>query len=76
MKLSYIANAPDLLEVARKAIEDELIERRDSRIGMLRGNGLVIREKNGNPSDIIRMGPEEAIQIGLEAIAKHIGEIA
>lgn len=76
MKLLQITNAPDLLEIARKAIEDELIELRDSRIGMVRNNGLCIKERDGSPSDIIRLGPEHAMAIGLKAIAKHIGEIA
>lgn len=59
---------PELLEIARKAIEDELIEMRDSRIGMIRNNGLVIKERDGTSSHIIRMGPEEAVLIGYRAI--------
>ena len=73
MKLEEIAQDRALLEVGRKAVEDVLIEWRDSRISMFnRGNGLVIREKDGKDSHIIRMGPEDAIRIGLEAIAKVI----
>ncbi|KKM24920.1 hypothetical protein LCGC14_1600140, partial [marine sediment metagenome] len=68
MKLEEIAQDRALLEVGRKAVEDVLIEWRDSRISMFnRGNGLVIREKDGKDSHIIRMGPEDAIRIGLEA---------
>ena len=58
------------LEVARKAIEDALVEWRDNRLSEpLRGNGLVIREKDGANSNIIRFGPETAMRIGLGAIA-------
>ena len=64
------------LEIARKAIEDALIDRRDSGISILRNNGLVIKYKSGNDSDIIRMGAEEAIAIGMEAIMdKVFGEL-
>jgi hypothetical protein len=59
---------PELLEAARKAIEDELLELRDMRIGVLRNNGLVIKERDGSLSSIIRMGPEEAVIIGYRAI--------
>lgn len=71
--LEKIADSPELLEVARSAIEEELVELRDARIGIiLRGNGLVIREKDGTDSTIIRMGPETAVEIGLRAIAKYL----
>ena len=72
MNLEKIAEDNDLLEVGRKAIEDVLVEWRDDRLSTIRGNGLVIRELNGDSSDIIRMGPEDALRIGLKAIAKHI----
>lgn len=59
------------LEAGRKAIEDELIWMRDDHIFMVRGNGLVIRERDGSPSSVIRMGPEDALRIGLKAIAER-----
>ena len=59
----------ELLEIGRKAIEDVLIEWRDSRLSeFTRGNGLVIREKDGRNSTIIRFGPETALKIGLKAM--------
>jgi hypothetical protein len=62
-----------LMEIGRKAIEDALIEWRDARLSELaRGNGLVIREANGEPSNIIRFGPELAVSIALGAIADHL----
>lgn len=56
------------LEIGRKAIEDVLIEFRDSRIGQLRNNGLVIKEYDGTDSHIIRLGPEDALRIGIKAM--------
>lgn len=71
-RLRAIAADDELLEVGRAAIEAELLELRDSRISLLsRGNGLVIRERDGKASGTIRLGPEDAIRIGLEAIAEH-----
>lgn len=61
-----------LWQVARRAIEDDLIEFRDSRLSMpLRNNGLVVKEKDGTPSDLIRFGPEIAVKIALRALADH-----
>ena len=60
-----------LLEVGRRAIEKLLIEWRDSRISEpMRGNGLVIREKDGTDSHIIRFGPETALRVGMKAMAE------
>ncbi len=67
-----LAHNPELMEVARGAIENELIVRRDSSTFVLRNNGLVIKHFNSEPSNIIRMGSEEAVQIGLRAIAKYL----
>jgi len=71
--LESVSNNTELLEVARKAIEDALIEMRDSRLSVLfRNNGLVIKEKDGSESSIIRLGPEGAVAIALRAIAIHL----
>ena len=54
----------ELLEVGRKAIEDALIEMRDARIGILgRGNGLVVRERDGSESSIMRLSTESALRM-------------
>lgn len=72
--IRHVASNDQLLEVGRKAIEDALIEWRDSRMSEpFRGNGLVVREKDGQSSDIIRFGPETALRIGLRAIADSLG---
>lgn len=61
----------ELLEIGRKAIEDVLVDWRDNRLSMFnRGNGLVIREKDGRDSSIIRFGPETALRIGMKAIGQ------
>jgi len=59
----------ELLEVGRKAVEDVLVDFRDSRICFpFRGNGLVIREKDGKDSSMIRLGTEDALRIGIKAM--------
>lgn len=75
LTLEKIADDEALLEVGRQAIEAALIEWRDNRISEpFRCNGLVIREKNGEDSHVIRMGPEHALRIGLKAISEHIAK--
>jgi hypothetical protein len=73
VNLKTIYESKELLEIGRRAIEKELVEWRDSRLSeFLRGNGLVIREKDGTQSNIIRFGPETALYIGLKAIEAHL----
>jgi hypothetical protein len=71
--LLEIADNSELLEVARLAVEDELIERRDDRVFVLRNNGLVVKEIDSTPSAVIRMSSEDAISTGLKAIAYKLG---
>lgn len=73
--LKELSTNGKLLEIARKAIEDTLIEIRDERISVLRNNGLVIKERDGTNSDMIRFGPEVAMKIGLRAIANHLKDL-
>lgn len=62
-----------LLEIGRKAIEDALIDWRDNRLSeFTRGNGLVVREKDGKDSSIIRFGPETALKIGMKAMGETL----
>ena len=73
MDLKIIADDGRLLEIGRKAIEDELLKWRDSRMSEpFRGNGLVVRESGGENSHVIRFGPETALRIGLKAIANAL----
>lgn len=72
LQLLNLADNNHYMEIGRMAVEDALIELRDSRIALLgRGNGLVVREKDGRDSHIIRMGMEHALTIALKAIVKH-----
>jgi len=71
--LKEISENAELLEIGRKAIEDTLLSFRNGRISLLgRGNGLVIREKSGDASEVIRMGPEDALRVGMKAIDEHL----
>ena len=72
--LRELADDHELLwNVARLAIEDELVEWRDSRLSMLtRNNGFVIKERDGSESTIIRFGPETGVRIALLALADHL----
>ncbi|MDP2676469.1 MAG: hypothetical protein Q8O83_02175 [bacterium] len=70
--LLAIGNDENLLEAARKKIEEALIEFRNARISNQRNNGLVIKEYDGSDSHIIRMGPEDAMRIGLMAIIEEM----
>ena len=72
MDIQTILDRPDLQEIARLAVEDTLVELRDDRISMLfRNNGLTIKEYDGSPSNIIRLGFEQALVIGLKAILER-----
>lgn len=72
-ELEKLMNDDDLIEIARKAVEDNLVDFRESRISQLgRGNGLVICEVDGTPSDTIRFGMDTAMKIGLKAIIWHL----
>lgn len=60
-----------LLEIGRKAVEDQLVSLRDSRLSVLfGGNGLVIRERDGGESAIIRMSVKQALVTALRAISE------
>lgn len=76
-QLRRVANDPQLLwDVGRLAVEDALVELRDMRVSVLgRNNGAVIKERDGSNSDVIRLGAEDVLRIGLLAIADHIDGI-
>lgn len=73
-ELRRLADDQELLwNIARKAIEDELVQWRDDGLSMLgRNNGLTIKYADGTPSAIIRFGPEVGVRIALNALADHI----
>lgn len=70
--LEEVVGRPDLLEIARRAVEDELIDLRDSGMFILRNNGFSVKERDGTPSNVMRLGTEMGMQIGLEAIIEHL----
>jgi hypothetical protein len=74
--LQAVVEDVELLEVMRKAIEDELIDWRDEMRFMVCGNGFSIREKDGSPSPIIRFRTDIGLRIALNALAKHLAEQA
>ena len=56
------------LTAAHVAVEDVLIEMRDGRIGILGpANGFVVKEKDGSPSGIMRLGTRHGLEIGIKA---------
>lgn len=71
--LRELADDHELLyNVPRRAIEDELVDWRDSGRFMLRNNGFVINESDGTPGRVIRFGPETGVRIALRALADHL----
>jgi len=71
--IKNIVNNSKLMEIGRKAIEDQLLLLRDARVSSFqRSNGLVICEPDGQKSHVIRMGTETALAIGLNAILYHL----
>jgi len=72
--LRRILHDPALLEIARKDIEDTLVMMRDERMFTLSGNGLVIREKDGGLSDVIRLSTGNAVYQAVQAIAEATPE--
>jgi hypothetical protein len=71
--LEQLCEDPVAMECGRKAVEDVAIKYRDGRLSEpFRGNGVVIREKDGRESPVIRFGPEAAVRFALLAIAKAL----
>jgi hypothetical protein len=63
------------LEIARKAVEDVLIEFRDNRLSVLgRGNGFVIHEADGQESSVIRLKTVDGLRIGIKAYLAALNE--
>jgi hypothetical protein len=73
-ELRELAENHELLyNIPRRKVEDVLIEFRDSGIGILgRNNGLVVKYVDGTTSNIIRLTIEDAMRIGLIALADHL----
>jgi hypothetical protein len=56
------------LTAAHLAVEDCLIEFRDSRISVMGpANGFVVRERDGSQSPVMRLGTREGLEIAIRA---------
>lgn len=73
-KLTELLNNDGLMEVGRLAVEDMLVELRDSRLSCNRNNGFCIREYDGSPSSVVRLPTESGIRIAIKAIIKKLEE--
>jgi hypothetical protein len=63
----------DAVTLAHLILENELIDLRDRRVGILgRGNGLVVNEKDSTPSSIIRITTDEAIRVAVRAYNRAV----
>lgn len=61
------------LTAAHLAIEDTLVDLRDSRIGVLgRANGFVVNERDGSPSAIMRIGTRDGLRIAIRAYLEAV----
>jgi hypothetical protein len=56
------------LTAAHLAVEDALVDFRDNRISVLGpANGFVIRERDGQPSGVMRLGTRDGLRIAIKA---------
>jgi hypothetical protein len=71
--LQAVLDDPALIEAGRLEVEDTLVEFRDSAMWEgFHNNGLTIKNRDGSPSEIIRMGPAMGIGIALRGIIKKL----
>lgn len=64
---------PELIRAACVAIGQELVSLRDSRMSLVGScTGLVIGERDGSRSEIVRMTIATAMEIGLKAMARSL----
>jgi hypothetical protein len=62
----------EALTVAHVAVEDLLVDMRDSHMFTLAANGLVVNNKDGSLSDIKRLGTRQGLQLGVETYLKNV----
>jgi hypothetical protein len=63
----------EALTAAHLAVEDALVEFRDERISVLGpANGFVIRERDGQPPPIMRLGTRDGLRIGIAAYLRAV----
>jgi hypothetical protein len=67
---------PNALTAAHLAVEDELVEMRDARMFVLGpANGLIIKERDGSWSDVMRLGTRDALRIGIAAYLDAVEKV-
>lgn len=75
MTIEELLTNPKALERGRRAVENVLIDCRDSRISIVgAANGCVVRERDGSDSHVIRLGIIEVLTIALHAVVEREGE--
>jgi hypothetical protein len=68
-----LAKNPELVEAVRKMMENELIDMRDRGMAFgLHANGLTVKNPDGSPSSVIRMGTGLSIVMILENVAAQL----
>lgn len=68
-----LSESGEILTAAHLALEDELVDMRDRGMSIMGpANGLVIRYRDGTPSDAIRLGTRDAVAMTLRAVADHL----
>lgn len=70
--LRALAAEPIAIEHARATIENRLLEWRESRLSIIGGNGLVVREADGECSSVMRMSTRDAVTLTLQALADFL----
>ncbi len=64
----------DALTAAHIAVENALVEMRDARVSVIGPrNGFVIRERNGDPSSVLRLGTRDGLRLGIAAYLNALG---
>jgi hypothetical protein len=63
------------LTAAHLAVEEILIDLRDSRIGIHGpGNGFIVKERDGSPSSIMRLGTRDGLRVAINAYLEALFE--
>jgi hypothetical protein len=63
------------LTAAHLAIEDALVDLRDARVSVIGpANGFVIKERDGQLSDVMRLGTREGLRIAIKAYLDDINQ--
>lgn len=67
---------PVALEAGRLAVEDALVDMRDSGMFMLGNNGFIIRNRDSSESCVLRMNTAMGLRIGIQAYLAALAEQA